>query len=73
VLESIISARALMNETALATRGFKSGEAEHPLSVADKNIHTPKTRCIKMLSGFGGCNAALLFGKIKRSEPCRRL
>ncbi|MDR3365362.1 MAG: beta-ketoacyl synthase [Prevotellaceae bacterium] len=66
VLESVISARALASETALATHGFKDGEKEHPLNVTDKNIHTQKARCVKMLSGFGGCNAALLFKNIKK-------
>ena len=72
VLESVISARALANETALATHGFQSGEKEHPLNVTAKNIRTTKPCCVKMLSGFGGGNAALLFGKIKNSPPCRR-
>lgn len=69
VLESVISAHALANETALATHGFKNGEKEHPLNVSDKNIHTAKACCVKMLSGFGGCNAALLF---KKMRICRR-
>ncbi|MDR3188738.1 MAG: beta-ketoacyl synthase [Prevotellaceae bacterium] len=65
VLESVISARALAGETALATRGFERSEAEHPLSVTDKNMHAHQACCVKMLSGFGGGNAALLFKKFK--------
>lgn len=72
VLESVISARALANETALATHGFKRGDAELPLSVTTQNMRTEKPCCVKMLSGFGGGNAALLFGKSKKSRPCRR-
>ncbi|MDR0566277.1 MAG: beta-ketoacyl synthase [Prevotellaceae bacterium] len=72
VLESVISARALANETALATHGFKCGEAALPLNVTSQNIRTTKPCCVKMLSGFGGGNAALLFGKIKTRKPCRK-
>ena len=72
VLESVISVRALANETALATHGFKCGEAALPLNVTSQNIRTTKPCCVKMLSGFGGGNAALLFGKIKTREPCRK-
>ncbi|MDR1343495.1 MAG: beta-ketoacyl synthase [Prevotellaceae bacterium] len=73
VLESIISARALANGTALATHGFKRGEKEPPVNVTDKNTHTEKAYCIKMLSGFGGCNAALLFKYVKeKSNTCRK-
>jgi 3-oxoacyl-[acyl-carrier-protein] synthase-1 len=70
VVESIISAHALMNETVLPTLGFKSGEDEHRVNVADSIAHTDKSCCIKMLSGFGGCNAALLFRKNKKNVPC---
>ncbi|MDR0687146.1 MAG: beta-ketoacyl synthase [Prevotellaceae bacterium] len=71
VLESIISAHALANEAVLPTHGFKCGEKERPLNVVDKITHTEKTFFIKMLSGFGGCNAALLFKKnTKRTPPC---
>jgi 3-oxoacyl-[acyl-carrier-protein] synthase-1 len=64
VLESIISTRALLDSTVLATCGFEKGEdGVCPMLVSGENRQTEKLYCIKMLSGFGGCNAALLFKK----------
>ena len=71
VLESVISIHALMNETILPSLGFNlgagngsNGEDEYPLNIAKETTYSPNPYCIKMLSGFGGCNAALLFKKI---------
>ena len=61
VLESIISAYALLNETILPTQGFVNKEENCSLNIANHITSTNKSYCLKMLSGFGGCNAALLF------------
>ncbi|MDR2118482.1 MAG: beta-ketoacyl synthase [Tannerellaceae bacterium] len=67
VLESILSVRALADGIVLPTCGFEKGDPEYPLPVADRILRTEKSDCLKTLSGFGGCNAALLFRKkIKR-------
>ncbi|MDR1417496.1 MAG: beta-ketoacyl synthase [Prevotellaceae bacterium] len=71
VLESIISAHALKRGALLPTCGFKAGGGELRLNVLDKAGRTEKPYCIKMLSGFGGCNAALLFKYVKEERPCR--
>ncbi|MDR1864250.1 MAG: beta-ketoacyl synthase [Bacteroidales bacterium] len=63
ILESIISARALRNGTILKTQGFRQQGTIHPLHVSVENIPTKRQYFIKTLSGFGGCNAALLFKK----------
>jgi 3-oxoacyl-[acyl-carrier-protein] synthase-1 len=69
VLESIISIHALMKGTILPTLGFGQGDEEHPLLIADRVRSTGKPYALKMLSGFGGCNAALLFEKkIKKTD-----
>jgi 3-oxoacyl-[acyl-carrier-protein] synthase-1 len=65
VLESVISARALINDTALPTCGFTQAEPDYPLRINDRPLRTEKAYCLKTLSGFGGCNAALLFKKHK--------
>jgi 3-oxoacyl-[acyl-carrier-protein] synthase-1 len=61
VLESIISMRALTNKTVLATQGFETEAIDCPINVNAKNMPTEKPYCLKMLSGFGGVNAVLLF------------
>jgi 3-oxoacyl-[acyl-carrier-protein] synthase-1 len=61
VLESIISMRALTDKTALATQGFEKNASDCSIHVNAKNQPIEKPYCLKMLSGFGGVNAALLF------------
>jgi 3-oxoacyl-[acyl-carrier-protein] synthase-1 len=63
VLESIISMQALREGVILPAYGFEHGEQEYPLEVAGTISATEKSHFAKMLSGFGGCNAALLFKK----------
>ena len=63
VLESILSMRAIDNHNILATKGFDTLGVSHPLLLSNQNQTTEKKAFIKLLSGFGGCNAALLFAK----------
>jgi 3-oxoacyl-[acyl-carrier-protein] synthase-1 len=63
VLESVIAARALKEGTILKTYGCDTPGVTSPLDIVMENRKTAKHRCIKMLSGFGGGNAALLFTK----------
>jgi 3-oxoacyl-[acyl-carrier-protein] synthase-1 len=75
VLESVISSHALADRTILPTLGFATGETGSTLRIADRMAHTDKPYFIKMLSGFGGCNAALLFhsspGEIQRFKDSK--
>ena len=61
VLESIISTRSLKDRTILKTHGFEAMGVSHPLQIVTQTQPTTRNRCINMLSGFGGCNAALLY------------
>lgn len=63
VLESILSMKAIDDHTVLATRGYNNIGVSHPLVLSNQNCPTEKRAFIKLLSGFGGCNAALLFAK----------
>lgn len=63
VLESIISARALQEGVILPTQGFKQSGTSYAIPVTRNITPTEKSYFIKVLSGFGGCNAALLFKK----------
>ena len=63
VLESILSMRAIDDHNILATKGFDTLGVSHPLLLSNQNQTTEKKAFIKLLSGFGGCNAALLFAK----------
>lgn len=63
VLESILSMKAIDDHNILATRGYNNIGVSHPLVLSNQNAPTEKRAFIKLLSGFGGCNAALLFAK----------
>jgi 3-oxoacyl-[acyl-carrier-protein] synthase-1 len=61
ILESALSVYALQHHQILATKGFEELGVTHPIDVVKTLRTTDKSYCIKLLSGFGGCNAALLF------------
>ena len=67
ILETILSMQAIDDHIILATRGYETLGVTHPLLVSNQNQATDKRMFIKLLSGFGGCNAALLFAKGGRS------
>ena len=63
VLETILSMCAVDDNNILATKGYETIGVTHPLVLYNQNRPTSKRAFIKLLSGFGGCNAALLFAK----------
>lgn len=66
VLESIISMQAADNGTIVGTKGFRAPGVSKKVNISAENRHTEKTTFMKTLSGFGGCNAALVFKKWKQ-------
>ena len=63
IMEIILSMQAIDDHNILATRGYETMGVTHPLVLSNQNQATDKRVFIKLLSGFGGCNAALLFAK----------
>ncbi len=63
ILETILSMQAIDDHNILATRGYETMGVTHSLVLSNQNQATDKRVFIKLLSGFGGCNAALLFAK----------
>ena len=63
ILETILSMQAIDDHNILATRGYETMGVTHPLVLSNQNQPTEKRAFIKLLSGFGGCNAVLLFAK----------
>ena len=63
ILETILSMKAIDDHNILATKGYETIGVTHPLVLSNQNQSTDKRAFIKLLSGFGGCNAALLFAK----------
>jgi 3-oxoacyl-[acyl-carrier-protein] synthase-1 len=69
VLESIISMKAFNENLVLKSLNYNEQCFDSKINVSKEN-HFSDRRCfIKMLSGFGGVNATLLFGKTSASPP----
>lgn len=63
ILETIISMKAIDDHTILGTRGFEELGVSGKVNVSAVSLPTDKHAFIKMLSGFGGCNATLWASK----------
>lgn len=63
VLEAVLSMQSIDDHTILGTRGFSEMGVSRPVNVTAANRTTDKQAFVKLLSGFGGCNAAMLFTK----------
>lgn len=59
LVELIISARAADNGQVVGTRGYGEPGVSGKIQLSAEWQHTDKPDFIKMLSGFGGCNAAV--------------
>lgn len=63
ILETILSMASIDDGTVLGTRGYAKCGVSCPLDITSGNRQTDKRAFLKLLSGFGGCNAAALFKK----------
>jgi len=67
ILESILSMMAVDDHTIIGTKGFEELGVSKPIDVVGKHRHTDKRAFIKLISGFGGTNAAVLFRKYSKA------
>ena len=63
VIESVMCVYSLREKVLLHTKGYHDPGVTNPVAVIDKVIHREISHCLKIASGFGGCNIALLFHK----------
>ena len=63
ILETILSMAALDDHTILGTKGFEETGVSGKIHLSASHQTTEKACFVKMLSGFGGCNGALLVSK----------
>lgn len=68
ILETIISMKAINDDTILGTRGFSELGVSGKMNICAENRPTDKKGFIKMLSGFGGCNATIWAAKKPERE-----
>ena len=63
LIESIISMQSLKENLLLPTRGFENIGVSQPVNVCSSLYKSSAQHFLKTASGFGGCNAALVFSK----------
>ena len=61
ILETIISSKALLHSTVLPTLGHDEYGVVQPITVCTEKHTTNGDSFLKLISGFGGSNAAILF------------
>lgn len=61
VLETILSMQAVEHGVVFGTRGFENLGVSRQVNVSAETRTTDKQSFVKLLSGFGGCNAAMKF------------
>lgn len=63
VLETILTMHAIDSHIIIGTRGFDESGVSKPVNTTSRHRITSRTAFIKLISGFGGTNAAILFDK----------
>ncbi len=63
LIESIVSIHSLKENLAIPTSGFKEMSTTNPLNIYTDLLPGNFKNCLKTGSGFGGCNAAVVFSK----------
>jgi len=63
IVESVIAIRSLQQGTMIATKGYQQPGVSKPVNVCKETMSIESDHCLKTASGFGGCNAALVFSK----------
>jgi len=67
LIESIITIASMKEDLVIPTMGFRKLGVTVPIHVAQSFLPTKLEHCLKTASGFGGCNAALVFSKLNAS------
>lgn len=63
LIESIISMHSLKENLVLPTRGFEKNGVSPKVNICASLLTSTRQHCLKTASGFGGCNAAMVFSK----------
>ena len=68
ILETVLSMAAVDEHTVIGTRGYTQRGVSGCIQLAADHCASNKQTFVKMISGFGGCNAALLVSKTLHSQ-----
>lgn len=72
ILETILCMKSIDDHTILGTRGFEELGVSGNVNISAENRPTDKQAFVKMLSGFGGCNATMLATKLSSSNGIQK-
>ncbi len=64
IVESVIAVHSLTQKKMIPTRGFQQTGVSKPITVCKEVTPIETRHCLKTASGFGGCNAALVFSNM---------
>lgn len=64
LIEAIVSMQAASEGVILPTKGFESPGVTMPVQVSNQLQHKSVEHFLKTVSGFGGCNAAMVFTRL---------
>lgn len=63
LIEAIISMHSMLEDVVIPTAGFTESGVSLPLKLSNQLEERPMLHYLKTTSGFGGCNAAMVFSK----------
>ncbi|MBX2933497.1 MAG: beta-ketoacyl synthase [Ferruginibacter sp.] len=63
LIEAVVSIQSLKENTVIPTAGFKNLGVTQPVNICSSLFKSALHHCLKTASGFGGCNAAMVFSK----------
>ena len=72
ILETVISMASMDENIILNTRGYEEKGVSGKITITTENKKTSQGCFIKMISGFGGCNGAILCKKDVHSDKVER-
>ncbi len=65
LLETVIGIESVLESKLFVSLGFDEMGVSQPISIIEKNVDKEMNHFLKTASGFGGCNTAVLFEKVK--------
>lgn len=63
ILETIITMKSIDHHCILGTKGFTELGVSGKINISSESLDTDRNSFVKLISGFGGCNAALFAAK----------
>jgi 3-oxoacyl-[acyl-carrier-protein] synthase-1 len=63
LIESIVTLQSMRTGMILPTKGFERPGVSQAINICNTLLPVPLHNCLKTASGFGGCNAAVVFSK----------